>query len=290
MIPFHSVPPLSGFPITLDSYSPQSVKGRALEGEIQALRYKGAVKAASPPGFYFSRVFQLHVCGHRGIWKVETHHRFLHFEPVGDEDAVSHGDCPVGSLLCVEERLDGLHRSEGRIPSDPYSPIESQVSQVHSRRKGLEVQGPLLWSVHGASGVPTGHGSCVWFPSSVRGSDAVVSGRLVDFSFVSQGSLLGKGQGPESLSGSQHCCEFGQVFAQSVSASGLSGDQDRVTDFLGFANSLEDRKVLLHSRRISVLKVQSARFWRVLLVHLALLTHLFPGGRLRVRALHLALK
>ena len=53
MIPFHSVLPLSGSPITLDSYSLQSVKGRALEEEIQALRRKGAAKLASPsPGFY----------------------------------------------------------------------------------------------------------------------------------------------------------------------------------------------------------------------------------------------
>ena len=30
-------------------------------------------------------------------------------------------------------------------------------------------------------------------------------------------------------------------------------DQDRVADFPGFADSIEDRRVLLHSRRISVL-------------------------------------
>ena len=37
-------------------------------------------------------------------------------------------------------------------------------------------------------------------------------------------------------------------------------------------------------------KVQSAKFWRVLLGHLASLTHLIPGGRLQLRTLHLALK
>ena len=57
-----------------------------------------------------------------------------------------------------------------------------------------------------------------------------------------------------SLSRTRGHCEFGQVFARSVSVSGLSGDQDRVADFLGFTDSLEDRKVLLNSRRISVLK------------------------------------
>ena len=57
VIPLHSVPSLSGSPITLDSYSPQSVKGRALEEEIQGLCRKGAVEPASPsPGFY-SRMF-----------------------------------------------------------------------------------------------------------------------------------------------------------------------------------------------------------------------------------------
>ena len=52
-IPFRIPPPLSLTPIFLDLYSPQSVKGRALEEEIQALRRKGAVEPAPPtPGFY----------------------------------------------------------------------------------------------------------------------------------------------------------------------------------------------------------------------------------------------
>ena len=56
-IPFHMQPPLSPTSIVLDSYSPQSVKGRALEEEIQALRRKGAEEPAPPtPGFY-SRMF-----------------------------------------------------------------------------------------------------------------------------------------------------------------------------------------------------------------------------------------
>ena len=36
--------------------------------------------------------------------------------------------------------------------------------------------------------------------------------------------------------------------------------------------------------------VQSARFWRVLLGHLASLMHLVPGGQLQMRSLQLALK
>ena len=56
-IPFRMPPSLSPIPTVLDSYPPQSVKGRALEEEIQALRRKGAVEPAPPtPGFY-SRMF-----------------------------------------------------------------------------------------------------------------------------------------------------------------------------------------------------------------------------------------
>ena len=52
-VSFRMPPPLSPTPIILDSYSPQSVKGRALEEEIQALRRKGAVEPAPPtPGFH----------------------------------------------------------------------------------------------------------------------------------------------------------------------------------------------------------------------------------------------
>ena len=56
-IPFRILPPLSATPIILDSYSPQSVKGRALDEEIQALRRKGAVEPAPPTPGFFSRMF-----------------------------------------------------------------------------------------------------------------------------------------------------------------------------------------------------------------------------------------
>ena len=127
----------------------------------------------------FSGVLQSHVRGHQGVGKVETYHRSLHPEPVGGEDTVSDGDCSVSSLLGAEERLDGLHRPEGCLPSGPNSPTEFKVPQVHSQREGLAVQGPLLWSLHGATGVQSDHGSCVWFPPPVRRSDFEISGLIL---------------------------------------------------------------------------------------------------------------
>ena len=57
VIPFAVVPPLSDTPIILDSYSPHSIKGRALEEEIQALRSKGLMESASPSPGYYSCMF-----------------------------------------------------------------------------------------------------------------------------------------------------------------------------------------------------------------------------------------
>ena len=56
-IPFSSPPQLSDTPIPFESYSPQSLKGQALEREVQTMLSKGAIEVApSGPGFY-SRLF-----------------------------------------------------------------------------------------------------------------------------------------------------------------------------------------------------------------------------------------
>ena len=56
-IPFTEPPPLSISPIPFESYSPGSLKGQALDLEVQALLEKEAIEPASPdPGFY-SRLF-----------------------------------------------------------------------------------------------------------------------------------------------------------------------------------------------------------------------------------------
>ena len=57
-VPFLSEPPLAAEPIPFPSYSPTSIRGKALEKEVQSLVEKGRVDLAPlpSPGFY-SRVF-----------------------------------------------------------------------------------------------------------------------------------------------------------------------------------------------------------------------------------------
>ena len=142
---------------------------------------------------------------------VAADYRPVHPEPECGSDSFSNGDFSDGSSFCVEERLDGLHRSEGCLPLDSDPPCVSQVSQVHSRREDLTVPGPLLWSVHSPTGLHSHDGSCVGFPPSSGNSDASVSGRLADPSVVSAGSLLGKGSRSQPLSGAGNCGQPGEV-------------------------------------------------------------------------------
>ena len=185
---------------------------------------------------------------------MEAHHQSLHSQPLGGGLEVSYGDSPIGSSLGAEKRLNGLHRSERCLPSDSDSSSELEVIEIHSQRESLAVQGSLLQSVHGASGLHPGYGSGVRLSPSAGHLDVEISGRLADNSILSGGSLLGEGQGSPTLSRVGYCCEFRQVLFDFVSSDCLSGNQVRVANFPGFADSLEDRKVLLNSRRISVLK------------------------------------
>ena len=67
-IPFRWAPTLSRDPIPFPAYSPSSIRGKALEGEVQALLNKGAIELAPlpSPGFY-SRLFV--VMKASGAWR-----------------------------------------------------------------------------------------------------------------------------------------------------------------------------------------------------------------------------
>ena len=67
-IPFRWAPTLSRDPIPLPAYAPKSIRGKALEGEVQALLNKGAIELVPlpSPGFY-SRLFL--VMKASGAWR-----------------------------------------------------------------------------------------------------------------------------------------------------------------------------------------------------------------------------
>ena len=56
-LPFSSPPPLSLVSIPMPSYSPSSIKGKALQKEVLLLLAKGAIELAPPSPGYYSRLF-----------------------------------------------------------------------------------------------------------------------------------------------------------------------------------------------------------------------------------------
>ena len=198
-----------------------------------------------------SGILQSHV---RSVRRVEAHYRSLYSQPFSCDFEVSNGDCPVGPPVGSEERLDGYYRSQGRLPPDSDSSVESEVSEVYGRRESLAVQGSLLRPIHGTAGIYPGYDLGIRFSTSSGCQDVAIPGRLADHGFLSRRGLPGKGHGTPTLSRVGDHCKFGKIKLDSISIDCVSGDQDRVADFQGFADSLEDRKVLLNSRRISVIK------------------------------------
>ena len=66
-VPFVSVPPLSPVPIPLPSYSPMSIKEKALQGEIESLISKRAVEPAPLSPRFYSRLFVVQKAS--GAWR-----------------------------------------------------------------------------------------------------------------------------------------------------------------------------------------------------------------------------
>ena len=164
-----------------------------------------------------------------------------------------------------------------------------EVFEVHGQRESLAFQGSLLRSVQGTSGLHPGYGSDVGL--------SPLAGRLLrylDDWLVMASSLAEVCWARDRVL--QLCQELGIVV--NLDKSSLTPSQ--VIVYPGIKIESQTFRASPTPSRIEKFfsiveeflssKVQSAKFWRVLLRHLASLMHLVPGGQLRMRALQLALK
>ena len=181
-------------------------------------------------------------------------------EPSCHPNAVQNGDQSVGPPCVTEGRLDGLHRSEERLPSDPGPSRFSPISLFCGVRGVVPIQGALFRSFH------TGHGSSFRDASSSRDPDAPIPRRLASPRIFSDRCSVGEGRNPLSLSGPWDCHQSPQVSSGSDPVCHPSGDVPCISDFEGFPLSGEGFRPSDSDRRISVLQaakrrllVQSAR-------------------------------
>ena len=249
-IPFVSDPPLSAVPIPLPSYSPSSIKGKALQEEIEALIAKRGCRT-SPVG---SQFLQSPVRGPEGFRVMETCDRPVIIEQVRSTYAVQDGIQSVGSPVHQEFGLDDFHRSKGCLPSGSNSSIQQEVPEVCGRQPSLSIQGSLFRSLYGPSSVHKGHGSGVVFTPQPGRSYATISGRLAGSSLIPSGGSGGEGHGTATVQSFRNDGESREIVASPVPDGDLLGDGSGQPFFEGFSDSQTDRNRSRTNYRISILQ------------------------------------
>ena len=239
------------------SVLPQFHQGQGFGGRSSFSSGERSRRAGSPS---FSRLLQPSVCGDEGLRVVETGNRPIVTEPEGFEDVLQDGDSPVGPVVGPSWRLDGVSGLEGRLFAGSDASGISQIPQVCGVWEGLPVQSSLLWTLHGSTGLHTGHGSGFGFFTSVQDLLALPSRRLAHPSRLPGAGSPCSGVSPPALSGSRYHRQLGKVTSDSVSVCGISRGSFGLCDFQGFACPKESREASLNWRRVLVLRATASLF------------------------------
>ena len=285
-IPFRMPPPLSPTPIILDSYSPQSVKGRALDEEIQALRRKGAVEPAPPTPDFFSRMFV--VTKATGGWR-----------PIIDLSTLNLDvDRTPFRMETSQTVLRAVRRNDWMVSIDLKDAYLQIPIHPASRRFLRFTAGGKTWQFLVLCFVLS------TAPQVFTRVMAPVSGFLHQLGirmlqYLDDWLILASSREEACWARDKVlslCQELGIVVnlekstltpSQTIVNLGIRIDSQT---FWASATPSRIEKFFSIAEEFLSSKVQSAKFWRVLLGHLASLSRLVPNGQLRMRALQLALK
>ena len=252
-IPFHWAPTLSRDPIPLPAYAPSSIRGKALEGEVQALLNKGAIELAPlpSPGFY-SRLFV--VMKASGAWRPVIDLSTLNLRI---QQTSFKMETLQSVLFSVRPGLDGVSGLEGCVLAGANAPGFMQVPQVHGGGEGVPVQGTLLRPFHGSASFYQGHGSCVSDSTQDGGTTSSLPGRLVASGILTRAGSPCSEDSAATLQAPRDCRQLGEVSGDSDSTDGISGSHPGLYCFQVFSCPEENREASLNWRRILVLR-QSA--------------------------------
>ena len=284
--PFLRPPPLSTDPIPMPSYAPTSIRGAALEEVTLALFAKGAVELAPLPSPGFSSCLFV-------VWKtsgvVASGHRPVPAHSLRGHFTLSHGDHPICSHVSPAGGLDGLHRSSGGVSSGSCASGISSPPALCGSWPHLPFQSIVLRSVHGPAGLHSGYGSCIRCSSFLGYPYASLPGRLARPGIVPGGPPPGSRYCLVPLSRVGDRGQPGVVRLLSVSGGTVSRGGHRRTDFYGFSIARSRLQAAVYLRRILSSAAPPASLWQSLLGMLSSLSHLVPGGRLRMSLLQICL-
>ena len=228
------------------SYSPTSIKGRALQGEIEALIVKGAVELAPLSPGYNSRLFVVQKAS--GAWR-----------PVIDLSALN--KFFKQTKFRMESNQSVLHavqRFNWMISID-LKDAYLQVPILPDSWKFLcFMVGDNIYQFR-ATSVYKGHGSRVGHAAQSRDSYAEFSRRLVSARPFPSGGDSGEGRSSFMLP-TRNCGKSGKILSDSIPDSHISRDGLSKSVFEGFPDGETNRRSFETDRRISILQETKRRY------------------------------
>ena len=251
-IPFLSRPPLSAVPIPMPSYNPLvHQRGCAWRGHpgFDCQGCGGACSASLP------RLLQLSVCGVENLG-----HSSLDPQSLRGSVTFPDGDHPVCPAFCPSGGLDGLHRSQGGLPTGSHPSGISPIPPLCGTWPYLSVHSAVLWPLHGPAGFLPGHSSCFRHSPFLGYSHASIPRRLAGPVVLPRVSPPGPPGGTGPLSGAGHCHQPGEIQPRALSGCSVSRDGDRCPNFCGFSIARMHLQASINSWRISVLHRSSLQY------------------------------
>ena len=284
-IPFLSPPPLSRSPVGFDSYAPGSIRGQALEKELQDLVVKGAVEPATPSPGYYSRMFVVQKAS--GAWR-----------PIIDLSTLNHFILKTKfKMETVQSMLASVRQGDWMISIDLKDAYFQIPVHPNSRPYLRFVTGSGVFQFKvicfGLTTAPQVFTRVMAPVSAILHQAGVRMLRYLDDWLVQAPSREACLRARDMVL--DLCMDFGirvnyekSHLVPSQMATYLGVDLDSIR--LRASPTLKRRdKVYSLVEDFLSCGLQPAVSWQILLGHLSSLVQLVPGGRLRMRALQIQL-
>ena len=233
---------------------PHLHQGGCSGGGHLRLNCQGCCGACSTP---FSRLLQPSVRSVEDLGVMASGHRPLPSQSLCGRVSLPDGDHSVCAPVGASGGLDGLHRSEGSVPSSAGSSSFSSLSSLHVPRHCLPIQSAVLWPLHGSAGLHQGHGSCFSYTPFYGDPYETVSRRLASPVCLSGVPPQGSSDCPPTLSRVGDCGQPPEIQPGSITGGSVSGGCHRLHLFQGFSVGGAHLTAAVNSRRVSVLRLAS---------------------------------
>ena len=205
-------------------------------------------------------LLQPSVCGLKNLGVVASGHRSLDPQSLCRCVAFPDGDHSVCTAFSPSGRLDGLHRSQGGLPTGSNPSGISPLPPLCGTRPSLSVHSAVLWPLHGPAGFHPGHGSCFRHSPFMGYLHASIPRRLACPVVLPRESPPGPPGGTGPLSGVGHCHQPREVQPRALSGCSVSGGDHQCPNFCGFSIARTHHQASVNRWRISVLRRSSRQY------------------------------